>query len=257
MVNKQLLILLAALSLCSCRSINRSRTELGIPQSVVLLSFDDGPNGHDNSTARLLDVLKKYEVLAMFALLGDNTEHNPGLAGRIMEEGHSIVNHGYSDKWASKMGPKEFRDNLLKGEAAISAALGHEFSPKLYRPHGGFYRKDNKRRTRSGQDRICAEEGYSMIFSNVRVYDAVLTGKDMAKVVERVLRKVTKMGGGIILLHDARDSHARMEGELANDPYGVFNRSWLPEAVEKIIVALRQRGYTIGSPGDYFIRKDS
>ncbi len=64
-------------------------------------------------------------------------------------------------------------------------------------------------------------------------------------------------GGGIILLHDARDSHARMEGELANDPYGVFNRSWLPEAVEKIIVALRQRGYTIGSPGDYFIRKDS
>jgi predicted phosphohydrolase len=43
-------------------SINSTRAETGVPASAVILTFDDGPNAHNDTTAMLLDVLKKYEV---------------------------------------------------------------------------------------------------------------------------------------------------------------------------------------------------
>jgi len=229
------------LLLCSCLSINRSRTGLNIPPSVVYLSFDDGPNGMDDTTARLLDVLKKYQIKAIFCLLGVNAERYPDLVKRIYDEGHCIVNHGYSDKWASRMNKDEFRNNLLRGEAAISSALGHEMSPRLYRPQGGFYT--------SAQEKIIRDEGYTLVLNNVRVYDAVIDGTKQGKVVRDIIGKVEKQGGGIILLHDARDSYVRAEAQIAENPQGVFNRSWIPNAVEEIITILLDRGFILNSPG--------
>jgi len=221
--------------LCSCRTINHSRAKINVPPSVVYLSFDDGPNTIDDSTARLLDVLKKYQIKGIFCLLGENAEHAPDLVKRIHNEGHCIVNHGYSDKWASRMKPDEFRDNLLRGEAAISAALGQDIYPKLYRPQGGFYT--------SAQEKILRDEGYILVLSNIRVYDAAIDGTKKDKVVRKIIKKTEKQGGGIILLHDARDSYKLEEAQLAKSPRGVFNRSWIPGAVEEIITALLDKGY--------------
>jgi len=224
----------------SCRTINHSRAELDIPQFVVYFSFDDGPNVHGDTTARLLDVLKKYQIKAMFCLLGVNAEQYPDLVKRIYNEGHYIANHGYSDKWASTMKPDEFRDNLLRGEAAISAALGHELYPKLYRPQGGFYN--------SAQEEIIHNEGYIIVPSNIRVYDAVVDGRKQSKIVNQVITKIEKQGGGIILLHDARDSHFLMETQLAKNPDGAFNRSWIPDTIEKIISVLLDKRFVLNSP---------
>jgi len=224
----------------SCRTINYSRAELKIPSSVVYFSFDDGPNAHDDTTARQMDMLKKYQIKAMFCLLGENAEQYPDLVRRIYNEGHIIVNHGYFDKWVSLMGEEEFRHNLVRGEAAISAALGFDLNPKLYRPHGGFYN--------SVQEKIMREEGYSLVPSNVREYDAILDGTKRNKVVKQVIRKIEKQGGGIVLLHDARGSHVLSEKELLKHPRGVFNRSWIPGAVEEIITGLLERGFILDSP---------
>jgi peptidoglycan/xylan/chitin deacetylase (PgdA/CDA1 family) len=220
----------------ACRSINSSRTELNMPTSIVCLRFDDGPNARGDTTRRLLDVLKKYQIQAQFCLLGENAAHNPDLVRRIYDEGHCIINHGYSDKWAYRMNDKEFRNNLLMGEAAISAALGHNLYPKLYRPHGGFYRKR--------QEKILRDEGYTIVPVTVRVYDAVITAGGKDKAVRQVTGKVIKQGGGIILLHDARDSYSVTEKELARNNRGVFDRSWIPEAVEEIIITLLDKGFT-------------
>jgi len=235
--------LLLLLLLCSCRSINRGRAELNIPPSIVYFSFDDGPNAKDDTTARLLDVLKKYQIKAIFCLLGENAERYPDLVKRIYDEGHCIVNHGYSDKWASKMKPEQFRDNLVRGGAAISAALGHEMSPKLYRPHGGFYNSE--------KEKIIREEGYIIVPSSIRVYDAVVDGTKQSKVVKQVIRKVEKQGGGLIILHDARDSHFLTEARLAKSPNGVFNRSWIPDTVERIITALLDKGFILNNSDNY------
>jgi len=232
------LLLLPLLS--SCKTINSTRTELKLPSSVVYFSFDDGPNVQGDTTARLLDVLKKHEIKAMFCLLGENAERYPELVRRMYDEGHCIANHGYFDRWASGMDDDEFRDNLVRGGAAISAALGHDRYPKLYRPHGGFYH--------SAQEKIMRDEGYILVPATARVYDAVVDGTKQRKVVEKIIKKVKKQGGGIILLHDARGSHAATEAELAKDPHGVFDRSWIPDAVEEIIPALLNRGFVINNP---------
>jgi peptidoglycan/xylan/chitin deacetylase (PgdA/CDA1 family) len=236
-LSKLLLLTLFGLLIPSCQSINRSRAKTGITSSTVIFSFDDGPNAQDDTTGRLLDVLKKYEIKAFFSLLGENAEAYPDLVRRIHDEGHYIVNHGYSEKWAYRMGNDEFHNNLLMGEAAISKALGSEFHKKLYRPHGGFYSERQKT--------ICLEQGYTIVTSNVRVYDTVIKGEQKGKAVKQILKKIEKQNGGIILLHDGRDSHLQMERELKKKPHGVFNRSWLPEAVEETIISLLNMGYNL------------
>lgn len=235
--NTWLLLFLFIFLFISCRTINRNRTEMGIPQYMVFFSFDDGPDGHGDTTERLLDVLKKYQIKALFCLLGENAECYPELVRRIYDEGHYLINHGYSEKHAFKMSENEFKKNLIKGEAAISAALGFDMYPKLYRPHGGFY--NNK------QEKICIEEGYTIIPVTVRVYDAVMDRTKQRTVVKQIINKLEKNRGGFILLHDGRDSHLRGEKELEKYPNGPFNRSWIPETVDEIIAALLDRGFDL------------
>ena len=237
--NKTWLLLIGFL-LLACQSITRKSVEPAVEPSHIILSFDDGPNIFGDTTAKLLDVLKKHEIKAMFALLGENAEKNPELVRRIYDEGHSIINHGYLDKWANGMGNEGFLNNLEMGEAAISKALGKDFSPKLYRPHGGFYT--------SAQEKIIREYGYTIVFADIRVYDAVLTAAKKDKMIKELIEKVEKNNGGIVLLHDSRGSQVQMEKELKKKPSGAFDRSWIPEAVEEIIVALKARGFVIDNP---------
>jgi len=227
--------------LSSCQSITSSRTDLGIPSSHVYFSFDDGPDANGDTTARLLDILKKYQIKALFCLLGENAEQYPGLVRRIYDEGHYIVNHGYFDKWAYPMKEDEFRNNLIRGEEAISGTLGFNMNPRLYRPHGGFYN--------SKQEKICIDEGFIIVPATVRVYDAAMSGTSQHKVVRRTIKKVVKQNGGFILLHDGRDSYSRGEEKLEKHPRGAYDRSWIPETVEEIITALLDRGFNLNGSG--------
>jgi len=230
-------LLLFASLFSSCQSINSSRTELDIPVRTVVFSFDDGPDGYGDATARLLDVLKKHQIQSLFCLLGENAEQYPDLVRRIHDEGHIIVNHGYYGKWAGKMENEEFRDNLVRGEKAISAALGFEMDPKLYRPHGGLFK--------ARHERIWIDEGYAMVPSTVRVYDAVATAADQRKIVKKAVRKLEKREGGMLLLHDGRDTHPNRERRLKKNPGGAFNRSWIPETVDEIITVLLEKGFVL------------
>ena len=223
--------------LFSCQSINSNRAELGIPQKTVFFTFDDGPDEH--TTAGLLDVLEKYQIKALFCLLGENAQQYPELVRRIHNEGHYIINHGFSDKWAVRMSDDEFRDNLIRGERAISTALGFDMNPKLYRPQGGFYN--------SRQEKICVNEGFIIVPVTIRVYDAVLTTAEREKVVKETVNMVKNQNGGMILLHDARDSHYRKETELAKNSNSPYNRSWIPETVEEIIISLLGMGFELNN----------
>jgi peptidoglycan/xylan/chitin deacetylase (PgdA/CDA1 family) len=220
-----------------CLTINRTKEAAHIPDKIVIFSFDDGPNAHKDTTARLLEVLGKYEICALFALLGENVDCNPELAKRIHDEGHIIINHGYSDKWAILMGSEEFTRNLLRGEQSINSALGKDLYPRLYRPQGGKYTLS--------QQKIWRGMGYTLIPGTARVYDAIKKGKDRKKIIKEIVRLVAKQKGGIILLHDARDSHTRMEKHLITEPEGEFDRFWIPDMVEEIIILLQKQGYRL------------
>ncbi|MFP3042913.1 polysaccharide deacetylase family protein [Treponema primitia] len=220
-----------------CQTLNRTNKQIPMPDKLVIFTFDDGPNAHADTTARLLEVLGKYHIRGMFALLGENVEHNPELAKRIHDEGHYLINHGYGDAWAVNLSRKKFSDNLIRGESAISEALEEDLRPLLYRPHGGFYTTKHLR--------LWEDAGYRMIPATARAYDAVLKESQKATVRRRILRALKKQGGGLILLHDARDSHIIMEENLARNPNCTYNRSWIPEFVEELILYLEKQGYVL------------
>jgi peptidoglycan/xylan/chitin deacetylase (PgdA/CDA1 family) len=136
----------------------------------------------------------------------------------------------------------EFEANLIQGEQAIASALGENPSPLFYRPQGGFYSKT--------QRKIWESRGYILIPSNIRVYDAVKGASSKDRIIQTILKAVDARKGGIVLLHDARGSWQLAERKLAGDPDGVFNRSWLPEAVEELILKLRERGYLLSVPSE-------
>jgi len=56
---------------------------------LIALTFDDGP--YPVETGLLLDVLAELRVPATFFLIGHDTEMYPGLAKRIVADGHEII----------------------------------------------------------------------------------------------------------------------------------------------------------------------
>jgi len=239
-------IVLISVCLSSCKTMNITSTneKVGLPPSKVVFTFDDGPNQHENTTERLLDVLNKYEVKGVFCLIGVNVENNPEIVRRIYNEGHIIVNHGYSDKIAYFMNDNEFRENLLQGERAITDALGFEISPKLYRPNGGIYN--------AAKNKMINEEGYVVVpYTTGNAMDPYTTYDKKGKLIKKIIEKIEKQNGGIILLHDGRDSHERNKKELQKKPNSAYNRSWIPEAVEEIIIALLDKRFILNEKFDF------
>jgi peptidoglycan/xylan/chitin deacetylase (PgdA/CDA1 family) len=232
-----ILLFLGLFFLGACRTLNRGKAQLGLPDGYVIFTFDDGPNPYGDTTARLLEVLEKYRIRAMFALLGENVLASPELVKRIQKEGHYIINHGYDDKWAFVMNKKEFIGNLNRGESALASVLGEAPNPRYYRPQGGFYKIRQKK--------LWEERGYTLVPASARAYDAAAGEADRKRVAGKILRRLERQKGGIIMLHDGRDSRRKMECRLTRKPGGVFNRSWIPAVAEDIIITLRERGYRL------------
>jgi peptidoglycan/xylan/chitin deacetylase (PgdA/CDA1 family) len=197
----------------------------------------------NETTARLLDVLNKYQVKGVFCLLGENVTNNPEIVRRMYNEGHTIVNHGFSDKIAYFLDDDEFRENILLDDRVITEALGFEVYPKLYRPNGGIY---NPRK-----EKIIIEEGYVVVPYTVKVMDAYTKPADKNKIIKKIIKTVEKQNGGIILMHDMRDAYDRNEAELMKKPNSAYNRSWVPEAVEEIIITLLDKGFILNETFDF------
>jgi peptidoglycan/xylan/chitin deacetylase (PgdA/CDA1 family) len=238
-------IVLFSICFFSCRTLNitSSNEKIGLSPSKVIFTFDDGPNHHNNTTERLLDVLNKYQVKGVFCLIGVNVENNPEIVRRMYNEGHIIVNHGYSDKLAYFMDDNEFRENLLLGERAITEALGFELYPKLYRPQGGIYKPS--------QQRIINEEGFVVVPFTINVMDPYAASDKKDKITKRIIENVEKQNGGVILLHDGRDGYERNTIKIKKNPNSAYNRSWIPETVEEIIIALLDKGFILNETFDF------
>jgi len=232
-----ILFVLFSIFLFSCKTLNitSSNKKLGILPSHVIFTFDDGPNQHNDTTERLLDVLNKYNVKGAFCLIGVNVKNSPEIVRRIYNEDHIIVNHGYSDKIAYFLNDDEFRGNILLGEKAISNALGFDIYPKLYRPNGGIYNKQ--------KEKIIFEEGYTIVPYTVKAIDAYVKPANKNKIIKKIINAVEKQNGGIIIMHDMRDAYDLNESKLKRKPNSAYNRSWIPEAVEEIIITLSNKGF--------------
>lgn len=185
------------------KSINSLKTN----SKQVLLTFDDGP--HNPNTTRVLEVLKKHNVKAVFFVIGKNISGNESIVKQIVSEGHQLGNHSFShhnwiDVWSTKKVTEDF---------AACEKLIQEFQPnsKLFRPPYGV--------TNPNIARAVKKLNLQSVGWNIRSYDT--STKDVEKIKQRILSKLKP--GAIILLHDRLD--------------------FMPELLEALIPKIKEKGY--------------
>ncbi|MDX2361712.1 MAG: polysaccharide deacetylase family protein [Crocinitomicaceae bacterium] len=169
----------------------KSTTELS--SDKCLLTFDDGP--HPTNTIKILDILAKHEVKALFFVIGEKAEQHPEIIKRIVIEGHLIGNHSYNhNNFMSMYSKSRLRKELTKAQEALWKISGQQV--QFFRPPIGY--------TNPNYASILKEMKLKCIGWTVRSYDTV--HKESSKLNERLV-SMTKPGN-IVLLHDNLDVSA-------------------------------------------------
>lgn len=192
----------------------------------VSLTFDDGPAP---DTPAILDVLREHGVRAAFFLVGRQVERYPGIARRILDEGHEIGNHSYSHPIYLYRRARVTRSELERAQEIITSATGRR--PSLARPPCGV-------RTRA-YFAAARELKLRTVQWTVAGFD--WKRRSASEIAGAVLRSVA--AGSIILLHDG-------DSRLKRD------RRQTVAAVPLIISGLRDRNLEIEPLSGLLARMD-
>lgn len=184
-----------------------SINNLNTSEKKVVLTFDDGPNVN---TVKVLEVLKKHNVRAIFFVIGKNIQGNEAILKQVVADGHQIGNHSFShhnfiDLWSTKKVTDDFKS---------CQQLIEQYQPnsKLFRPPYGV--------TNPNITKALKQLNLQSIGWNVRSYDTSI--KDVEKIKQRVLSQLKP--GAIILLHDRLD--------------------FMSELLETLVPAIKAKGYS-------------
>jgi peptidoglycan/xylan/chitin deacetylase (PgdA/CDA1 family) len=234
-MNKVVMILIYSLCIIWFKCTIESN-KIPLPLYSVVLTFDDGPNSVDGITDSLLSVLKKHQVKAYFSLIGENVENSPGVAKRVFNDGHCIVNHGYDDKLTLFKSRKRMLADMEKWVNSIDQAIDtSSFSYQYFRPSYGIYWPSLKK--------MLTEKGLKILPVSFYAFDAETKPADKIKVLNTTLKKLRKKKGGVIVLHDGRDSYIKLREKLSQDSNGTYNRKWIPEITDSLITILNRENY--------------
>ena len=156
------------------------------PGRSLCLTFDDGPD--PGSTTRILGILKKHDVKAIFFCNGRKAERHPDLIDLIKTEGHLIGNHGYNHLNGWKTSLKKYADDITRAAPFTSLDLFRPPFGRLTLPQYNLLKKN-----------------YRIYFWDVMPYD--FDDSFGAENSLRILKKKIR-SGSVIVLHDTHDSSA-------------------------------------------------
>lgn len=209
------------------------------PAKKVYLTFDDGPNSH--FTKQILDVLKESGVKATFAVVGSNIEKNPDVFKRILDEGHSVINHTYCHDYTKLYeSPASLLADLDRCNRTIAAFGGK--SVKIYRVPGG-----SSGLNKEFYDFMCGS-GYKTVDWNVSSADSDPRGVSKEQIVANVKNGVINIENmdntPIILMHDGTEICLDLDNPGEAVQNYIRSRESDVAALPEIIEFLQSRGYT-------------
>ena len=111
----------------------------------VVLTFDDGPS--PIWTPKILDELKSENIKATFFMIGHHVQKYPEIAKRVVEEGHTVGNHGYAHSVMLYYTPAEIEEEIKYTEHVIREITG--FTTKYFRPPKAWLRQTIKKKVKS------------------------------------------------------------------------------------------------------------
>lgn len=172
----------------------------------VYLTFDDGPS---EVTMSILDTLKQYDVKATFFVTGCESEEAKAIYKRIVEEGHTLGMHSYSNKYSQLYQSKEsFEQDFHALRNYLTEVTGVE--SRYYRFPGG---SSNQISNVSMEYYIHYLNENNVVYYdwNVSAGDAAATAYTPEEMIANVTEDVTRYKTSVVLLHDSADKTATAE----------------------------------------------
>lgn len=148
--------------------------------SNVIFTFDDGPKDFMR-VERLLELLARYRVRAIFFPTAHSLKKRPDWVERIRLAGHQVCNHSYSHPDFSELSEAALRREIERGAGHGQCAL--------LRPPGGAYNQRTQR--------VAKSLGYELFLWDVDSRDWENNPK--SEIRNRVLRGVRP--GAVVLFH--------------------------------------------------------
>jgi peptidoglycan/xylan/chitin deacetylase (PgdA/CDA1 family) len=185
-----------------------------LPESVIALTFDDGPSPW---TVEILDLLAEHGARATFFTLGAAITGQESILRRALAEGHLLGLHSWSHPRLAELSPGEIRDEMLRTQAAIERATGA--TSGFWRPP--YYQSDERVR------RALAGSGLIEVGCTVAPEDWHWPAERTAAFTIERLRP-----GAIVDLHDGRPERS------TSDP----TRTETVRALDLILLELARLG---------------
>ena len=190
-------------------------TRFRTARNEVWLTIDDGPT---EDTPAVLSLFSQHGVRATFFVKGVLAQKSPQLVEAILAAGHTVANHSQTHPggsfWCSF--PGRIAQEIDDCNRALEAATG--VKPTWFRAPVGY--------KNPAVHPALARRGMRLIGWSARGFDAVVGDPEL--VLARILPDVQP--GAIIVLHQGREHSLRV--------------------LERIILALKERGYSFVVPAD-------
>ena len=178
---------------------------------VMYLTFDCGyENGY---TGKLLDILKKHDVKAIFFITKHYAQSQPELCRRMKEEGHLVGNHTMNHPSLPDRSVTQIKNELQGLEAIFQEKTGYQLD-KFFRPPMGEY---SNRVLKIAQDL-----GYQTVFWSIAYYDYDVNKQPGKQYVIDHFNDYAHQGA-IALMHNVSKSNA--------------------EALDTVLTELKKQGY--------------
>jgi peptidoglycan/xylan/chitin deacetylase (PgdA/CDA1 family) len=171
----------------------------------VVLTFDDGP--WPVNTPSVLKTLAEECTTGIFFPIGKHATYYPEILKQVAAAGHTIGAHTWSHANLNnkKLTEDQRKEEIEKGFSAVKWALGASPSP--------FFRFPALQHPPEMVTYL-GERNIAMFSCDLDSFD--FKASKAQTVVDNVMKKVDKLGKGIILMHDFQKHTAEALPELLN-----------------------------------------
>lgn len=219
--------------------LRRTPRKVGLNLGEVALTFDDGPNLQDNVTPSVLNVLHQHSVKAGFCVVGKQVQQHVPIVQRMHRSGHLLINHTQRHKHPVRQNYATLRAEVEQCDVEIGKALGiADYRSEFFRAPYGIVTPAVRRVTRHLKMTPVLLTHYG--------WDTRVGPVNYTPVVDMIIASAKQHHGGMFVFHDGSLCPPFVpEAEWGQS---TENRSWVPEAVDRVITELKAAGLKFVTP---------
>ncbi|MEV5481311.1 MULTISPECIES: polysaccharide deacetylase family protein [Streptomyces] len=172
------------------------------PGRSLNITIDDGPD--PVWTPKVLEVLKRYNVKAVFCMIGPQAEAHPDLVKKVVAAGHKLCDHTVSHNTAMDKKPQSYQSQqILDAQKMIEKAAGGA-QVEYYRAPGGAFTPYSRK--------LAADQGMRPLGWNIDSKD--FEGGTVERIESTVRGELPTRSGPTVLFHDGGGDRSRTVDSL-------------------------------------------